>query len=316
MFKKEQVLFVVLSFWLVVSLAGCSVFALNTDISTGSYTEEYAELVADAGCVPAPGVDGTDFKVLLLADSHFGRLGRDSGVFEKDEEIKAWYDAQVALGVVFDYTISLGDTTDQSTLKEYGDSKAFFDSISEGKFLATIGNHDIKSGLRDNFTAVFGRPMHFKVELHGLSFYFVDNANRTLGREQLAELEAAMEADPNEKIVITHYPVNPSATLLVSSMADALEVNALVDLFLRSDVKMVLGGHYHRGQRVEHYGDITELVFRPAHGRLNSITDFPNASWYVLDFKLDENVCDIYYYFLSENQEVPAEGSLWTRVEL
>ncbi|MDD3163742.1 MAG: metallophosphoesterase [Sphaerochaetaceae bacterium] len=287
-------------------IAGCSGFGVDEDDRKGSFEQSYDALVDESRIVPSDG--SGPFSVMVVTDAHFGRSARDSGVFEKYNEIQSWYESHKA---EIDYTISLGDATDDSLEAEYVQSKAFLDSISNGMFLAVPGNHDVRDGGRQRYSQIYGRPQYFRIVLHGISFYFLDNANRTLGFKQLSQLEKAMENDDNRKVVITHYPVYPTLEVVYGAMSDSVEVSKLVDLFTSNNTSLVLTGHYHRKNITSHYSSsCTELVLRPCHGRKAGYIDTTPASWFLFDFDPDAGMCKVTWYYLEEGQSIPS-SEVW-----
>lgn len=287
-----------LTILVLMLFCGCSL-SLHPEYN-GSFVNDYSQM-ANAETIPDDGVG--NFSTMVVADLHFGRKDRDSDVFYKFPEIQEWYRKN---NVDISYTFCLGDSSDDSLKSEFVEAKDFLDSISDGRFLSVLGNHDIRESGRNIAQSVFGTPDYFRIERHGISFYFVDNSMRTLGHSQLNELISSMKADKNPKVVLTHYPIYPEIEVVYGSMYDMDEVATLTSLFSSCNVRLVLSAHYHRKNVISQYSDdCTELVLRPCHGRTGNHIDTTPASWYILEFDMDNEECKVIWFFLEEDMDSP-----------
>lgn len=198
------------------------------------------------------------YSVLVITDPHFGS---DRAELEEDAFYK-WFKNQLENDdetLRPRFMICLGDILDGGHKKEAESYNKFTERLKQMAELSGItgfetysilGNHDLYnhgwSVWKENikpYTSFY--TFSTKTSLsQGFSWYFLDTANGTLGKNQLELLSSSMKKDPLSKIVSMHYPLYCDGVIQLA-IQNSLERNMLFSLFAQNDVKLVLEGHAH-----------------------------------------------------------------------
>lgn len=156
-----------------------------------------------------------------------------------------------------EFVVVGGDSADAGLPEEYSRYTAWTGALGV-PVITALGNHDLYNGgwstYRDEIGASF-----YSFAIGGRSFYVLDTGSGTLGREQLDLLRAGFAADPNPKIVITHYPLYNGDDSPYFRLTNAAERAALVDLYAAGGVELLLEGHTHALHHVT-IGPVEEWV--------------------------------------------------------
>lgn len=203
---------------------------------------------------------GTSYDILVLSDIHFGQDRAD----RHDEDVLDWLDSPVTKPK---FCVNLGDTADHGFESEFDSYLEFEDEIKARLYspsspvYSLIGNHDLR---RDGWS-VFCEKMYpytscYHFETEGMSYYFLDSADGTLGKGQLKNLENAFKADSKPKVIFTHEPIYHDKANLLSATAlqDTHEADKLLTLFAKNRVLLYLCGHSHAFRR-NSFGSFTEF---------------------------------------------------------
>ncbi len=183
----------------------------------------------------APTVGNLDnYVFVVISDTHF--------VAEADPPAAAGFGAFLsAQGAEF--VIVGGDLADAGLPDEYDRYADWAGSLGVPVYSA-IGNHDLYNGGWSTFRTTVGAS-YYSFVIGTRSFYFLDSGNGTLGRDQIAMLRDAFAGDLNPKVVITHYPLYDGDDSQYYELTNTAERAALVDLYARSAVELLLEGHTH-----------------------------------------------------------------------
>lgn len=248
--------------------------ALAVSCSYGPYMLNITETKVDERAtsikeIPPPESDfGSAYSFLIITDAHFGARGSDSladRFLEKYNEIMSESSEEEKPRFI----INLGDTMDSGKQEQADGYCAMIEKIgSSARTLSKtmphysiVGNHDLYAGdgwevWERNF---YPHTSYYTFNLGGIEYYFLDTGNGTLGKPQLADLEARLSCDTSTpKIVFMHYPfVNDTPFCLQNT----LERNRLLSIFAKSNVKTVFSGHYHLGGE-RNYGSFKDVTLK------------------------------------------------------
>jgi len=189
---------------------------------------------------------GSKYSVLIISDMHYGKSGKS----QHEEALLSWIDSLPASKRP-SFCINLGDTADHGLEDEFDDYIDFELRLkSRIPYVYNIvGNHDLyNSGWDEWESKMYPHTSFYHFATGGLSWYFLDSGSGTLGTRQVEELADAMKNDSKPKIVSLHYPVYSDKINMLScgSLQDEHEVNTLITIFKKYNVKMILDGHTHR----------------------------------------------------------------------
>lgn len=213
---------------------------------------------------PTPTFYGNRFAFLVTSDVHFG-----SGNPRQDDDFFDELRTQMrSRAVPPSFGICLGDIVENGNVEEeFEDYEDWYKKIEEilgtgNKVYTTDGNHDLYNDGWEYFEDyTYPGTGFFHFEAGGFSFYFLDTGSGSLGKKQYDQLEKAMKADPNPKIISTHVPVYGTNGILLNyySMQNVEESSRLITLFSESNVKLYLAGHMHV-QQENNLGPFEEIV--------------------------------------------------------
>lgn len=209
------------------------------------------ERVVDAGAVPppAPAVAApATYAFVVISDPHFTADPYPVPAVS----LAAFLAAQPA-----EFVVVGGDVADAGLPGEY-DRYTAWTALLGVPVITAAGNHDLYNGGWSTFRTAIGASF-FSFAIGGRSFYVLDTGSGTLGRDQLRLLRAAFAADPNPKVVITHYPLYNDGDSPYFRLTNAAERAALVDLYATSGVGLLLEGHTHALHHVT-IGPVEEWV--------------------------------------------------------
>lgn len=218
------------------------------------------------------------YSVVILTDTHEG--SETAG--QTDAAFFEWLEAQDEVGELPKFCLVLGDVSDGGDREQLLQYKAFTDKLSDTygiQTFTTCGNHDMYHySWEDWQEIVYPYTSFFKIPAANVSFYSLDTATGTIGRNQMHQLEKAFAADPNPKFVISHYPLYTQTNFL--ALEDTIERNELLQLFADNQVKMYFAGHFHIYEELNftHFTTYTVPSFRDSN------------SWGLL--KIDESSAD------------------------
>jgi 3',5'-cyclic-AMP phosphodiesterase len=197
-----------------------------------------------SAAISAPG----PFSFLVVGDPHFGAsFGPGTEVLDA---FAALARSQDAGGKPYAFVLSLGDDAHDGTRAEFESFAAWASTLRDSngapmQWYSAIGNHDLYNGGWSSFRKYIG-PSSFRLSAGGYSIYVVDSGQGTLGDYQIGELKKEFAADPKPKIVVCHYAVYADAEVLYYyRLSNLREVAELLDLFARSDVRLIISGHWH-----------------------------------------------------------------------
>ena len=194
---------------------------------------------------------GANYDILVLSDIHFGQDRAD----RHDNDVVDWLESLESEARP-KFCVNLGDTADHGFESEFDSYLDFEDEIKtsllSSPVYSLIGNHDLR---RDGWE-VFKEKLYpytscYHFESTGMSYYFLDSADGTLGKGQLKNLENAFKADSKPKVIFTHEPIYHDKANLLSATAlqDTHEADKLLTLFAKNRVLLYLCGHSHAFRR-------------------------------------------------------------------
>ncbi|HTX72240.1 MAG TPA: metallophosphoesterase [Rectinemataceae bacterium] len=148
------------------------------------------------------------------------------------------------------FVMYAGDDADggtESQFKSFSDwaSTVVDSGGSQIPWFSAVGNHDLYNGGWTYFRTYIG-PSFYHLNVAGFTIYVIDTGQGTLGNYQISRLRSEFAADPNPKIVVSHYPIYGGASVLYYyRLANPREQAELLELFAQSKVKLIIAGHYH-----------------------------------------------------------------------
>ncbi|GHT84683.1 serine/threonine protein phosphatase [Spirochaetia bacterium] len=213
--------------------------------------------ITDISLVPAASSLPSQYNVLLLSDIHFGANPDHPDL--PLEEFRAWFNSLKTANdtsVPIEqrrpvFCICLGDSVESGAKNEYEQFKMFTEKEIEARGVPVytiLGNHDhLNNGwdLWKKYVKPYTTYYRFKTKT--FSWYFLDTASGTMGVSQLHDFVENINADPNPKLVFTHYPIYGGGGNFYFSLSDPQERALLIDTLANSNVKLVAEGHQHPG---------------------------------------------------------------------
>lgn len=213
-------------------------------------------------------------RILHLSDTHFsGDGGRHYGVVDTAEHLRRALSHVAHL--TFDLVVVSGDVSEDGSEVSYRqvlDAVATWTLARGARAVFAMGNHDQRSAFR----AVLGsgqpdaderplpgvdldRPVASVVVQDGWRVVVLDSSvpgagYGALDPEQLSFLRDVLsEPAAHGTVVVVHHPPLPAQTDLLAALAlGEDDGHELLDVVRGTDVRLILGGHYHM--------PITEIV--------------------------------------------------------
>ncbi|MDR2193114.1 MAG: metallophosphoesterase [Treponema sp.] len=198
------------------------------------------------------------YTVLILSDIHFGAHSDHPDLPEA--AFFTWLKDKHTESKTPAFCLVLGDSAEAGTEDEYKQFKTFADKLESGRYdgvvdgayntipvYSIVGNHDLYNNGWRHYTK-YCKPYvsYYRFKTQFFSWYALDSGSGTLGGSQLKNLISNLKADPNPKIVFSHYPMYGGGNFYFS-LSDPHERAALIAAFAKNNVKIVLEGHQHPG---------------------------------------------------------------------
>lgn len=192
----------------------------------------------------APAQD-ENFKFAYLADTHISEGSDRIDILKQCvEDINSQDDIQ--------FSILAGDITDFGSDREIAIAKSIIDKLVK-PYYVVAGNHDAKwseSGC-NTFAKVFGYET-FNFTKGGIRFLGCNSgpnmrmAPALIPHESLVWLDSVAGSIPEEQPVffINHYPQDTSA----------LNYFQVVDILKKTNIQVIMGGHWHRNVELNYLG--------------------------------------------------------------
>ncbi|MCR5613656.1 metallophosphoesterase [Treponema sp.] len=224
-----------------------------------------SEITDFSGTQHSPSV-GTDseYSFIVITDVHFGS---DKSTFQNSfiNKFSKLYDT-TDTKLKPRFVVCLGDCSNNGKPDEWQKYNAFLEQLKDAaaskgfsdlKCYSCIGNHDCYNLGGSEFSSyVYPYKTAYKFNVkadsstQGFSYYFLDTANATLGKNQMKSFKQHLANDSAPKIVMTHYQIYSGCGILFL-IQDYTERNMLLSLFAKNNIKMVLEGHQHDGASYE-----------------------------------------------------------------
>ena len=193
---------------------------------------------------PEPGA----LRILHLSDTHlFGDGTRHYGVVDTTAALRRVLERAHGLADL-DAVVVSGDLSDDGSEASYRTLRSLVDPWAAARgaeVLYVMGNHDGRSGFeavigpRVGVTTVRGvRLVRLDSSVPGYGYGRLDASQLGLLREELAT------PAPHGTIVILHHPPTPARTPLLHAL-ELQNPGDLLEVCAGTDVRAVLGGHYH-----------------------------------------------------------------------
>lgn len=242
----------------------------DVDDRSSSMKNLQSEIPDFASQTKAP---SSSYSVLILTDMHFGATKEDID----EKAFLNWLEKRFQdtdYSKLPRFAINLGDTADGGHDSEYrqyldfekkikalagkylyGENDETADSNRKFKVYGILGNHDLYNNGVTGFMKYmypYNSSYFFHIDQNGdksgFSYYFLDTANGTTGKDQLDDFKSKIEADPRPKIVLTHYPVwagGADGAFAFMILQNTMERNILLTYFAENNVRQVYEGHAH-----------------------------------------------------------------------
>ena len=235
---------------LMAALSSCSFYFTNLFSEAIAVTDRVKESQSIGVTQPSSSlIASSPFTFLVVGDPHFGAsFAASTSVLDNFAALAASTDPVSSNPYAF--VVFAGDDANDGAESEYQAFLGWANTLKDSggasmKWYSAVGNHDLYNGGWTYFKNSVG-PSFYRLTAGAFSIYFVDSGQGTLGNYQIDALRSAFAADPNPKIVVSHYPIYGGASeLYYFRLANPREVAELLDLFGQYDVKLILAGHYH-----------------------------------------------------------------------
>ena len=260
-----------LFFSLIFMFSSCNVLYRADNIHQRS--NEIKTLTKDSS-TPSPEVGNSPvYSALIVTDIHFGKSREryDQDFLTKFKSLCEQEDETLRPKFI----ICLGDLVDGGKESDFIDFTNFTSEIIEiantayntddFKVYSIIGNHDLYNNGWKNFVShIFPYTSYYRFTTKSnsldsnneFSWYFLDSGDGSLGYNQLKNFKLNAKADSNPKIVLTHFPVWDDGILYFKTQ-NSEERDILLDTLNKTNVKLLLHGHYHPGGNFD-YGNFQE----------------------------------------------------------
>lgn len=256
MIKK---VFIILSSLFIMFFSSCKYHSYGLDeffYRTSSIDNRIKDLKEVKENIPNF-INDKPYKILVITDVHFG--SEEHNVKKATEEFFSFLD-----GIPIEdfplFCICLGDITEHGLQKEFNEYDSFVKKLKNDYGINTftvIGNHDLyNSGWHFYKEIVFPNTSFYYFKTNQLSYYFIDSASGSLGKNQMNAFLDLLKKDSNPKIVSTHVPIYANGHFYFV-MQNTLERNSLISMLAKNNVKAVLVGHTHEWY-VSKLGPFTE----------------------------------------------------------
>lgn len=255
-----------------------------------------------------------NFSFMLVTDTH---IGKQDGIRVDDTFISWLEDNGKAQNIAF--IVNLGDITDNAEAEEFNafenNSLTPWKKYTESDlFIPVLGNHDNRLNGPEIFKQTFTlNTTYYRFDYGDVEFYILDTSFRTLGRQQLALFEEAMERPTDKpRIILSHVPLHGSDSVIYAAMTDSTEVRRIVQAMRRGGARTYLSGHQHKGEITHEYKginpseSINELIASCFFG--GTIRNF-TPRFYICTYRSAERalVIDVYSYDGSEYKKEEAK---------
>lgn len=270
--KKSKFIKLLVTLSLFITMTSCkfdfseSVYRKNGIRKRISSFQQFSSITE----IKAPEITQSKYSVLAISDVHFG-----SKKERKDNEFLAWFEnlyLQEDESLKPEFVVCLGDISEHGFRAEFEQYKALTDKIEEigrkytgnsnFKVWNEIGNHDLYNDGWNNYQQViFPYTTFYKFTTgnskDSFNWYFLDSGNGSLLSSQVKTFCDEIQKDPAPKVVLSHYPFYRDC-IFYFTMQNTDERDLLLSAFEKSNVKLVLGGHYHPGNYTD-YKDFQEI---------------------------------------------------------
>jgi 3',5'-cyclic AMP phosphodiesterase CpdA len=229
-----------------------------TDVPIPVKNPEFRDyLTANHPLISVPDPLPSKYNVLILSDIHFG-ANSDHPDLPLDK-FRAWLaplkeanDTSVPVEQRKPlFCLCLGDSVESGAKSEYKDFARFITDELESKGIpvySILGNHDhLNNGWVLWKEKIKPHTTYYRFKTKTFSWYFLDTASGTMGASQMRDFVKNAKADPNPKLVFTHYPIYGGGGNFYFSLSDPHERALLIDTFAKTKVKLVAEGHQHTG---------------------------------------------------------------------
>lgn len=278
----KKVLFVLLSFFLLLFFASCNL-GLYEFLFYEESVESRASSIDNLSSTEIPSLTDTKYSFVLFADIHVGV----SKFYDNKNKFLNWFSTQLENSdpaLCPKFLVSLGDNMNtgceddeyNAFLRQVKDIANIKISNPDFKTYSVLGNHDLYHNGWERFKkTIFPYKSAYKFSDGTFSYYFLDNANNTFGKKQRDAVESSFKNDSNPKIIFVHCPIYINADKIqdvVFKMQDTMERNWILSVFAKNNVKQIFSGHVHNYYGSD-YGDFKE----------NAIKAFSdNGTWYLV----------------------------------
>ena len=235
---------IILSFLFTACYGSWNIFYEGNDVDYRTRTLQ--EIDSKNAAFAASGISSLSGKytVLIITDSHFGSIRKAPSV----NKLYAWLESVQGNENAPAFALSLGDVVDTGAQCQYDEYIEFCNTLINKYGIKLVfnscGNHDIYQSHWENWQAnCYPYTSLYKFETEGFSWYSIDTASGTIGRQQYSNIVKALSSDKKPKIVFSHYPLTDYD--LAFGIGETTERNLLVTQFLKNNVKCYLGGHNH-----------------------------------------------------------------------
>lgn len=216
---------------------------------------------------PDVGMTGK-YSVIIFSDVHFGDHLNNKNKYIIEDFFRWLNDKSVELsaeGYPLKFACGGGDFTDSGLEKDFIAYKNFTDQITSQFSIPVynvVGNHDLYNNgwqfYKKHLTPHKSSYRFITSDGAGqVSWYFLDTGSGTLGNEQFTDLKQKMTADPNKKVVISHFPVNESGSFYFT-IQNLEERDELISMFAKNNVAGLVTGHFHPGDNYSYGNYFTE----------------------------------------------------------
>ena len=213
----------------------------------------------------APVINDDVYTIAIITDIHFGK----PGTTRHEKDFLDWLEQMKQNGSLPAFCVCLGDIADHGKAEEFLEyqnfTKQIEDILGNGKVYGVLGNHDLYNNGWQNYKSyVFPYESFYHFKTKTFSWYCIDSASGSMGKNQYTILEQKIKNDKAPKIILSHIPVygDPLSNMGYFTFQNSYEADMLITLCVNNNVKLLLSGHIHRPNK-NYFKDCMELAVPP-----------------------------------------------------
>lgn len=235
--KKERVFFSLVIFFTLF------IFSCDYGIYEGFGRDSNVKQRSSSLMNITPPSFSDSYTFLCITDVHFG-----AKVNRPEAKLFSYLDS-LPSNLRPSFCVCLGDVVEHGKESEFNEYISFTQKLQKNYGIQTftiLGNHDLyNSGWKYYKEEVYPHSSFYSFSTNAFSYYFIDTASGTMGRDQFKSLQESLHSDGKEKIVLSHFPLYAQGQNYFT-LQNTTERDRLIILLGETKTKLFLSGHTHK----------------------------------------------------------------------